>query len=231
MEEKYSIMDSLSKEMVSNSIDLSIDYAETTIDALISNDLIKEIPVVKTVFTLAKTGVALRQIHFTKKLMTFLKEFHLGLVSPTKVKEFKYNMTTDKTYCNRITEQVIIMLDRIVSVQKAKFIARLLLSYIEGIFDWETYLDLTICLDAMFLVDFRLIKLLFDHEDEMRLGDIEYGSIDKHQVYASIQRMKSFAFIELNEGHTWGELESSLNEKVQLSELGKKFYLSCLSTD
>lgn len=231
LKDKYSITESLSKEMIEKSIDLSIDYAEIPIDILVSDDVIKEIPVVKTVFALAKTGVALQQMYFVKKLMTFLKEFHLETVSPAKIEEFRHKMTTDKTYSNRVTEQVVVMLDRIISERKASLIAKLLLAYIEGIYDWGTYTDLTTCIDSMFSVDFRLIKLLFDHAGAMKLGDIKYDTIDKHQVYASIQRMKTFAFIELNEGRTWDEIDSSLNEKVQLSEFGKRFYLSCLKPD
>ncbi len=51
------------------------DYGELAIDALIQDDLLKEIPVIGTAVRLTKMGIAIRDRNFLKKILRFIQEF------------------------------------------------------------------------------------------------------------------------------------------------------------
>lgn len=51
--------------------DVGTDFTEIGIDLFLDNEIIKDIPVVKTIFSLVKTGLAIRERCFAKNFLTF----------------------------------------------------------------------------------------------------------------------------------------------------------------
>lgn len=66
-----SINDAFSKELIDSSLDLATDYSEIALDSILNNDLISEIPVVKSIVALGKVGISIKEMHFAKKVLFF----------------------------------------------------------------------------------------------------------------------------------------------------------------
>ena len=49
-------------------VDTIIDYAEMGIDAFMTNDVIKEIPIIKTIASVVKVGLSIKEWTFGKRL-------------------------------------------------------------------------------------------------------------------------------------------------------------------
>lgn len=70
--------------LINPNIDTTINYIEFGFDSFVSEDFLKEIPLVQTIVGIAKGALKIREIHFAKKILTFLKEFHSEKLSPEK---------------------------------------------------------------------------------------------------------------------------------------------------
>lgn len=105
-----------SKELLDPSIDLAQDFTEIFIDDLIDNETLKEIPFVKTVVGVIKTGISINQLWFAKKLLTFIKEFNSGHIDPEKLLNFRTKINNDKKYRQKVVEQIMVFNERFLEI-------------------------------------------------------------------------------------------------------------------
>jgi hypothetical protein len=225
-----SINDALKRELVSTSFDLSVDFTEIPIDGFFKVGIAEEIPIVKTIIAIGKMGVAIRDIHFAKKTLNFLREFHEHSISNKKLEEFKQKMNSDTKYKNRVTEHLLVILDKIIVQKKSIYLARLFSAHINGVYNWDTFIDLTICLDGMQMVDFRVLKY-FKINGELKMEEVIIPGVNQYVISASIERLESYGFVGIEENATWGSLLDSSKKKVNTTEFGNAFYNSCLAGD
>lgn len=144
-----SLTSTISNEIAETSIDITIDYSEMILDNFLSDGILKEIPFVKTLYSIGKIGSSIKERFFIKKLFIFLKELHTQTVNPQKLIEFKTKFDSDENYKNTITEQIMIYLDSFLTNEKSKILAKLFSAYVEGHFDWSHFNHLSICLDSI----------------------------------------------------------------------------------
>lgn len=136
-------------ELQKSALDLALDYAEIGLDSIIENDALSEIPIVKTVLSFYKVGVSLRERDFIRKLLHFLHEFNLGQVSSEKAQKFTEKLEKDRPYREKVTEHVLLYVEKLETLDKAKILARLLLAHIQGHYDWEHFTHLSASLNRL----------------------------------------------------------------------------------
>jgi hypothetical protein len=141
--------ESLVRELVKPTLDLAEKYAEMSLDSLLTDHaVLRELPLVKTAIAVFKTGVAIRERHFLKKMLSFLKEFHGGRESD-EAGRFKDRINTDSNFREKISEHLLVMLDRFTSVEKAQILGHLFRAHINGHIDWDDFLSCSFSLDAL----------------------------------------------------------------------------------
>ena len=111
-----------STELLSPSIDLSIDYSEIFLDDLLDNEVIKEIPIVKTVVGVIKTGIIVNQLWFAKKLLTFIREFNQGNIDSKKLAKFRSRFEKEDKYRKKVVENIMVFNDRFLEINKSKIL-------------------------------------------------------------------------------------------------------------
>jgi hypothetical protein len=151
------ISDSLALEIVRPALDMAPDYAEMALDALTESPLVKEIPVVKSLVALYKTGMAIREGHFVKKLLMFLKEFHANSTENERTREYREQIETDSAFRERVTEHLLVIIDRFVTAEKARILAHLFRAHVRGDILWEDFVSLSIVLDALQSRSYRFL--------------------------------------------------------------------------
>jgi hypothetical protein len=142
-------IESIGNEILKPNLDLSIDYSELALDEFLGDGLLKEMPVIKTLVGVVKTGIAIKERFFIKKFLTFLREFHSGSISQDSLDKFKIKFESDQKYREDVTEQVLILVEALTSVKKVKILARLFVSYIDGNFDWDRFRELALILERL----------------------------------------------------------------------------------
>ncbi|HWW40790.1 hypothetical protein [Pedobacter sp.] len=142
------LIEPASQEIISTSVDLSVDYAEIPLDSFFEDGFLKEIPIIKSIYAAYKIGVGIKEFYFTKKFMTFLREFHSYEIDNRKLEEFKQRFKEDKEYRHKTTESLIIYNDAFLQVEKSKILAKLFAAHVEGHFDWSHFNHLSTCLNS-----------------------------------------------------------------------------------
>ena len=104
-------------------MDLGIDYSEIALDTFLNDGVVKEIPIIKTVVSLFKTGRSINDYYSLKKLAAFLNGCH-GL-SEEQVQKFMEKLGSEKKRKD-IGTKILFIVDRVDAVEKAELIGRAL---------------------------------------------------------------------------------------------------------
>ncbi len=159
------ISDKLLNELFNPTLDLSIDYSEIYIDDIIENEIIKEIPIVKSIIGVIKSGISINQFWFTKKLLTFIQEFNSGNITSEKIQAFKLKLKSEDKFSKKIAEKLMIFIDRNIEINQTKITANLFKSFVNQSISFEELNNILITLDKLnpkaFNAFFELEKIDF----------------------------------------------------------------------
>src|SRR5947208_15527036 len=112
------VVESLATEAAT---EIAKEYAEIGLDAVLSEGLLKDIPVVNTVVALGKLGISINDRLLIKKLLAFLSNFQT--VSAEDRTEMVRKLESDSAYGRKVGEHIIELLDRIESHLKPRMVA------------------------------------------------------------------------------------------------------------
>jgi hypothetical protein len=130
-------------------IDIAPDMLEGPLDNLLDNELLKEIPIVKTFINTANIALAYKEKSFLKKTLKFITTFNNGDISEDSFLEFQEMFITNPNFADNVLENILLFLDRITEEEKASFLAQLFLAYLNGNITWEEFIHLSICLEKL----------------------------------------------------------------------------------
>jgi hypothetical protein len=147
--DKNSISNIFTNELFNPTMNLSIDYSEIFIDELLDNDAIKSIPIVKSIIGFIKTGFSINQLFFTKKILTFIKEFNSGDIQKEKHIAFQTKLNNNIKFRNQAIEQIMIFNDRFIQLQQSMICAQLFKNYVNETISYNDFLNLNIFLERL----------------------------------------------------------------------------------
>lgn len=217
----------VSTGLLDNTFDIGIDYSDLALDSFLDEGILKEIPIAKSLVSIFKIGRSVKAMSFTKKFMIFLSHFHSFNIDENKIEDFKEKFKDDNSFKENVIENLIVLIDRVDSQLKAKILANLFLAFINKEYDWDTFLDLSACVDRLLIIDLKLLKYLKNAKDGEQIFKIYIDSADEFIIFASTERLKSYGF--LDDDRKYGnKVKPPIEAKVLLSRYGIKFYELCL---
>ncbi|AVP60506.1 MULTISPECIES: hypothetical protein [Clostridium] len=173
MDENTTLTQEVYNNITNHGIDIGIDYLEIGIDTLSDETIISKIPFIKTIYSVFKIGNSIRDIFFTKKLIIFLQEYHKQKINEEQLAKFKKMFDKDNKYKNKVIEDLLVIIDRLNIDLKSKMLAKLFRGYIEDFFDWDTFLDLSNCIERLFIMDIKMLEYLKNYQNETVLENIQ----------------------------------------------------------
>jgi len=223
-----------SNELFNQSFDMGVDYLEIGLDNFFTDGVIQQIPIVKSMHSLFKIFGSIREFDLTKKLLAFVKAVNSGTIDTEKLEEYKSRFYKDKHFRDKQIEHIIVILDRVSEAKKALVLANLYRGYIEQIYTWDKFVELSYCLESAFLSDIDLLKFLFglnaarfhDSGDKtIAIGEIVLENFEFDDKFVSVNRLNSSGLLIINStSKTWGELADPYLQTVKVSGLGILFY-------
>lgn len=87
--------------------------------------------------------------------------------------EFR-NKLTNKSYLEKVLEQIMIFNDRFIEVEKSKIYANLFLAYLNSKFNWDDFLSLSICLEKLNLITIDFLHNMAKEEKPFYKGFSEF---------------------------------------------------------
>ncbi|WP_433922922.1 hypothetical protein [Paenibacillus taichungensis] len=215
------INDAMYKELIHSSLDVAMDYGELAVDSILNYDVISELPIVKSIVALGRIGLSIKEKHFTKKVLCFLKEFH-SKSSSENIMEFKNKLNTDQMFKDKVTEQIILVIDRLKTEQRAVLFAKLLIDLIQEKYDWETFCYFSEFLDLIQLIDIAVLSDLFIKSSN-EIDNNAVTTFDRYMMLASIERLKLYGFVVVKDLAFIGPSDE-FKKQAYISSLGTVFY-------
>ena len=158
MEEKKDKMDGIymekltedfSKSLFCNITDITEDYAEIGIDIFIENDLIKEIPIIKTLVNIFKIGKNIRDKNLLKQTLIFMQELKKNNIEEEKLKKYK---------------------DEIESIMLSRFFKE----YVRQTITWDEFCEYSEIINRLFIQDIKILRKIYlkEFSDTTNRNDI-----------------------------------------------------------
>lgn len=120
---KNNIGESLIHSLKSNKVTQIIgDLAEASLDNILDDGFIKELPVFGTLLNIIKTGYSIRDKIFAKKILKFL--IGSSGISSLEREDFFNRINEDNNVNEKLGETLIVLLDRIEDLTKAEMLGR-----------------------------------------------------------------------------------------------------------
>lgn len=197
--------------------DISIDLVEKVLDHEITNEVLREIPILKSLVAARKIYTSYTDRIFIKKAMNVLLE-----LGETSLKE-RAQLTSDlEDDDESAAEKILMAIDRLETIKKCRFYGRLCRLKAKGLIERDWFLRLTKLIQDAYLDDLVLVTE-FKKGDRKEIYEGDYFSIlslglifQEPSEQAPIQR--AYQYSEDDPEFKGGEIEFN----YLLSDLGEK---------
>lgn len=209
----------LANTIVNSTADTLIDIGEIGIDSVITDELIKQFPFAKTIYSVSKAGIAIREKFLLKKTYIFIKQLSENNVDSVEYEEYKTKLKNNDKYLFEELERIIIILDRILEPQKAVILANLYSAFINKNLSIQELQDFYMILDNLLLNDIQNLKLLYKSERIYNEEKDHKGVTNRLISLGLAYKVSDFLYDKENRSLALPTTEY----KVILTEYGKKF--------
>lgn len=180
------------------------NIAEVGIDSIMSDGLLKDIPIVNLLLNASRTFKAIHERNLLKNTALFLDAVNSQKIDDKKVQAYKKKLLNEKT-AERELGRVIVLLDQYVDNIKAQMLGRLFCQYIDRDYSWDKFCELSDILNRLFLDDMPFLYSIFGSDGRQAIYHI-------YIIPYNIKRLESIGLVEL-----FGEY-SSFGDRLLLSE-------------
>jgi hypothetical protein len=128
-------------ESLLNSVlpDTAIDIADSSIDTLLSNELLKQVPIVKTFIGFVQAGINIHDKLFLKKILSFLS--NIEEINPKKRRKMISSIDNSEKYRLKVGEKLLYVIDSCDDSEGAERIAKLFQAVLSKEITYEMYLE------------------------------------------------------------------------------------------
>lgn len=146
--------------------DLSLDCIEIGIDSIVDNELIKELPIIKTIYSITKVSMAVREKFFLKKFLAFIYEFNNGNAKEAEILKRKNAIKNNESWIFKEIEFLVIYMENMDSDLKAKVLAVLYGDYINDKIAWDRFTQYTEIINRMFSNDMTWLTEFYEYSQK-----------------------------------------------------------------
>lgn len=133
--------------------DVAIDFSEITIDSLLKDDLLKEIPIIKTLVSFAKLGVNIRDRLFLKKIISFMIE--LKDKSPNERSIMINKIDDSREYRVKVGEKLLYIIDSCHDYENSELVSHLFKAFLEEKISYDEFLKTSNSIERIFIYDLK----------------------------------------------------------------------------
>lgn len=112
---------------------LSKDYAEIALDSVLSEGVLRDIPIVNTLVAIGRLGLSINDQIFAKKLIRFLTS--LAELDPAERASMVDRLDKEEGFRRQVGDRLIELLDRADSHAKPEMLAKVFRAYAAGLIE------------------------------------------------------------------------------------------------
>ena len=130
---------------------VTVDLAESFTDTLLSDGLLKDIPIIGTIVGLTKTAISLNDRLLIKKLIYFISE--LNDIDKEKREKLISDIDNSETQKIKVGEKLLYILDKSEDHLTAKYIAILFKAFLNSEIDYFQFLRCSTIIQRLLIQD------------------------------------------------------------------------------
>lgn len=153
-----------------------IELSNSSVEELCENEIVSQIPIVKTLSSFYKFGAAIYESHLLNQTLAFLQTFNSKTISKKKFQKYKNKIETNPEKAEEEVSRVLLILHRAIDNEKAKMLANLFRSFVNEDIDWNMFCDLSDVTDRLFISDLPALKIVFLQ------GEVKYDVVDSYHL-------------------------------------------------
>lgn len=159
------VVENFASTIVNYNVDTAMDLTEIGIDSIFDNAILKNIPIVKLIYGIARTGFAIRERHMLKKILIFINQLNSNNITNDSYIKYKEKLKNKDNLVLKELEHVLIIIDRYVEQNKSKILANLYWNYIDKKIDWNQFQELSIIVDNIYLSDLKELESIYKRRE------------------------------------------------------------------
>lgn len=179
MEQDNGIIKSVGETILECNSDLFTDVAEIGLDFVFDESPLAELPFVKTVFSFAKTGLAIRERHMINKTLRFINKLNSNNIDSKEYDEYKQRIKDNDKELYKELEHIVLILDKVVEKEKADILANLYSAYVNKKVSWGDFKNFSLVLDNFLLLDTTTLRMLYDRPHQLNDMEDSVGSASR----------------------------------------------------
>ena len=185
------LISSFGESIFSNIADITADLSEVGIDSLLDNGIIKDIPIVNTIYKLGSIAISVREKHLLHKTLVFIQEINNGIISDEDRCLHKKQLESNPKKMERELGFILVSIDRHLQSIKSKILARFYSAYLDSSnsYDWIDFCILSEILDEISIYDFEALIYI------QKRGTIEIGNNIEEISFFQISRLEKCGVI------------------------------------
>lgn len=191
--------------------------AEVGIDSIMSDGLLKDLPIIDLLLNASRTFNAIHERNLLKNTALFLDAINSQKINDRKIQAYKKKLLNGKT-AERELGRVIVLLNQYVDNIKAQMLGKLFCQYIDRDYSWDKFCELSDILNRLFLDDIPFLYSILDSEGRQAIYHI-------YKIPYNIKRLESIGLVELfGDYSSFGDrLLQSENMFAELTDNGSLF--------
>lgn len=177
--------------VVSNMGSSLIDIAEASIDSIMEDGILKDIPVLGAIVGLCKAGTSIRERNLIRQTAVFISSFNNCAITDEELHSYREKLEKDNKRAEKELGRVILLLDRMIEEIQSKMLGAFYRNYVKGGISWDTFCELSEANERMFFSDYAMFEKICREPIKQ---DVEIA--DK-KMY-KIQRLESLGLVMEN---------------------------------
>lgn len=149
--------------------DIGMDIAEKMLDDTLEDGLIKDVPVIRTIYALYKAKGNISDWFLAKKILYFICQ--IGDVDPVKRREMIQRIDESEKHAIGVGEKLIHILNRCDDIEKAILIGKVFKAYLEERITYDMFRRCTRTIDIAYINDLKDF-IMFNKEQD--LNNVDY---------------------------------------------------------
>ena len=168
------LIENFEKSLFNDSNDVISDYLELGIDSFISDGILKEIPIVKSIVSVLRIGKNIHDRNLLKQTLTFINEFNNNNISIEKLNRYREGIENNDKKCEEELGRVLLLLNSYIDKEKSIMLAKLFKAYINMEINWNKFCEYSEIINRLFIQDFDFLRKIYYSQvnDTSNINDV-----------------------------------------------------------
>ena len=149
----------MSQSITEECSELVSSIAEVTLNSVLEDGLLKDVPIIASAISIYKLGNSLRERHGILKLYHFVKAFNNGMQDERQREKYILDFQNDQKIRNKELAYLMVVLDKYINLDKPQMLAKTYLSYLNGEITWNEVMKYSEVIDRLLPGDFELLAV------------------------------------------------------------------------